>query len=82
MPKTIPILVVDDHKLVAEGITSLLDTVTRLVAQGLTSTEIASAVFRSPKTVEKQIASAMEKTNSANRIDLSHWAIREGLVQP
>lgn len=56
-------------------------TIVRLVAQGMTTPQIAEKVFRSPKTVDNQIASAMSKTNSANRVELSRWAIREGLVQ-
>lgn len=56
--------------------------VVRLVAGGMTTAEIAESVYRSPKTVEKQIGSAMEKTSSGNRVELTRWAIREGLVQP
>ncbi|MFK7959885.1 MAG: response regulator transcription factor [Phycisphaerales bacterium] len=56
--------------------------VVRLVAGGMTTAEIAESVYRSPKTVEKQISSAMEKTSSGNRVELTRWAIREGLVQP
>jgi DNA-binding NarL/FixJ family response regulator len=56
-------------------------TVVRMVAQGMTTPQIAESLFRSPKTVDNQIASAMAKTSSANRVELSRWAIREGLVQ-
>jgi len=56
-------------------------TIVRLVAQGMTTPQIAEKVFRSPKTVDNQISSAMGKTGSANRVELSRWAIREGLVQ-
>lgn len=56
-------------------------TVVRMVAQGMTTPQIAESLFRSPKTVDNQIASAMAKTGSANRVELSRWAIREGLVQ-
>lgn len=55
--------------------------IVRLVAQGMTTPQIAEKVFRSPKTVDNQISSAMSKTKSANRVELSRWAIREGLVQ-
>jgi DNA-binding NarL/FixJ family response regulator len=57
-------------------------TIVRLVAQGLTSTQIAETVFRSPKTVDNQISSAFAKTGCSNRVELSRWAIREGLIQP
>lgn len=56
-------------------------TIVRLVAQGMTSAQIAEAVFRSPKTVDNQIASAFAKTGCSNRVELSRWAIREGLAQ-
>lgn len=57
-------------------------TIVRFVAQGMTSTQIAETVFRSPKTVDNQISSAFAKTGCANRVELSRWAIREGLIQP
>lgn len=56
-------------------------TIVRLVAQGLTTGQIAETVFRSPKTVDNQISSAFVKTGCSNRVELSRWAIREGLVQ-
>lgn len=55
-------------------------TVVRLVAQGLTTSQIAEPVHRSPKTIDNQIGSALSKTQSANRVELSRWAIREGLI--
>ena len=56
-------------------------TVVRMVAQGMTTPQIAESIYRSPKTVDNQISSAMAKTQCANRVELSRWAIREGLVQ-
>lgn len=56
-------------------------TIVRLVAQGMTTGQIAETVFRSPKTVDNQISSAFTKTGCSNRVELSRWAIREGLVQ-
>ncbi len=56
-------------------------TIVRLVAQGMTTAQIAESVFRSPKTVDNQISSAFAKTGCNNRVELSRWAIREGLVQ-
>lgn len=55
-------------------------SVVRLVAQGMTTSQIADHINRSPKTIDNQISSALAKTNSANRVELSRWAIREGLV--
>ncbi len=56
-------------------------TIVGLVAQGPTIGQIAEKVFRSPKTVDNQISSAFSKTECSNRVELSLWAIREGLVQ-
>ncbi len=56
-------------------------SVVRLVAQGMTTVQIAEAIHRSPKTIDNQISSALTKTNSTNRVELSRWAIREGLVK-
>jgi DNA-binding NarL/FixJ family response regulator len=56
-------------------------TVVRLVAQGLTTAQIAEMIHRSPKTIDNQISSALTKTQSNNRVELSRWAIREGLIE-
>lgn len=56
-------------------------SVVRLVAQGMTTSQIAVSIHRSPKTIDNQIGSALTKTNCANRVELTRWAIREGLVQ-
>jgi two-component system response regulator DesR len=55
-------------------------SVVRLVALGMTTAQIADQINRSPKTIDNQISSALAKTNSSNRVELSRWAIREGLV--
>jgi DNA-binding NarL/FixJ family response regulator len=55
--------------------------ITRLVAQGMTTNEIAAAVYRSPKTIESQIYVALQKTGSRNRVELTRWAIREGIAR-
>ena len=56
-------------------------SVVRLVAQGMTTVQIAEVIHRSPKTIDNQISSALAKTKSANRVELSRWAIREGLIK-
>ena len=57
-------------------------SVVRLVAQGMTTAQIAESIYRSRKTIDNQIASAMLKTGSRNRVELSRWAFREGLARP
>lgn len=56
-------------------------SVVRLVALGMTTSQIAESIHRSPKTIDNQISSALAKTNSSNRVELSRWAIREGLIR-
>lgn len=56
-------------------------SVVRLVALGMTTSQIADSIHRSPKTIDNQISSALSKTKSSNRVELSRWAIREGLVR-
>lgn len=56
-------------------------SVVRLVSQGMTTAQIAEEIHRSPKTIDNQISAALAKTNSSNRVELTRWAIREGLVQ-
>ncbi len=54
--------------------------VLRLVADGLTSRQIASRLFLSANTVERHRANLMEKLGVHNRIDLVKLAVRHGFV--
>jgi DNA-binding NarL/FixJ family response regulator len=56
--------------------------VTKLIAEGLTSDEIAEALIISPKTVERHRANILEKLGMRNRVELTRYAIRRGLVEP
>lgn len=51
-----------------------------LIAQGLTSTEIAAALFRSRRTVESHRQSIGRKLAARNRIELTRLAIQSGLA--
>jgi DNA-binding NarL/FixJ family response regulator len=53
----------------------------KLVAEGNTSREIASALFLSLKTVLGHRAKIMEKLDIHNRTDLIKYAMRKGLVR-
>jgi DNA-binding NarL/FixJ family response regulator len=49
--------------------------VLRLVAQGLTDTEIASTIYVSPRTVQNHLARIREKTGLRRRSELTRWAV-------
>ena len=56
--------------------------VTKLIAEGLTSEEIAGPLVISRKTVDRHRANILEKLGMRNRVELTRYAIRRGLVEP
>ena len=56
--------------------------VVKLIAEGHTSEEIAGQLFISKKTVDRHRANVLEKLGMRNRVQLTHYAIRRGLVEP
>jgi DNA-binding NarL/FixJ family response regulator len=56
--------------------------VIKLIAEGHTSDEIAGTLVISKKTVERHRANILEKLGMRNRVDLTRYAIRRGLVEP
>jgi DNA-binding NarL/FixJ family response regulator len=56
--------------------------VIKLIAEGHTSEEIAELLFISKKTVEHHRANILEKLQMRNRVELTRYAIRRGLVEP
>jgi DNA-binding NarL/FixJ family response regulator len=54
----------------------------QLVAEGHTSREIAELLCISPKTVHRHRSSILEKLGLRDRVDLTRYAIRRGLVEP
>ena len=54
---------------------------TARIGRGLTRTEIAEALCRSPKTVDGHREKIMEKLDIHDRGELVRFAIREGLVE-
>jgi DNA-binding NarL/FixJ family response regulator len=55
--------------------------VAKLVAEGNSTREIADALVISEKTVERHRGSVLDKLRMRDRVDLTRWAIREGLVE-
>jgi DNA-binding NarL/FixJ family response regulator len=56
--------------------------VVKLVAEGHTSDEIATMLFISRKTVDRHRANILEKLGMRDRVDLTRYAIRRGLITP
>ena len=56
--------------------------VVKLIAEGHTSEEIAELLVISKKTVERHRANILEKLGMRNRVELTRYAIRRGLVEP
>jgi len=56
--------------------------VVKLIAEGHTSEEIAQMLVISKKTVDRHRANILEKLGMRNRVELTRYAIRRGLVEP
>lgn len=56
--------------------------VLRLIAQGLSTKDIAEQIHRSVKRVESIRTSIMRKLDCSDRLELTRLAIREGVVDP
>jgi DNA-binding NarL/FixJ family response regulator len=56
--------------------------VVKLVAEGHTSDEIAEILVISRKTVDRHRANILEKLGMRDRVDLTRYAIRRGLITP
>jgi DNA-binding NarL/FixJ family response regulator len=56
--------------------------VVKLVAEGLSNREIAAELVISDKTVERHRANILAKLGMHDRVELTRYAIRSGLVEP
>jgi DNA-binding NarL/FixJ family response regulator len=56
--------------------------IVKLIAEGQTSREIAAMLVISEKTVERHRANVLAKLGMRDRVDLTRYAIRRGLVEP
>lgn len=55
--------------------------VLRMIGRGMSRTEIADMLYRSPKTIDGHRESIMEKLDLHDRAELVRFAIREGLAE-
>ncbi|MEV6104206.1 response regulator transcription factor [Streptomyces sp. NPDC051940] len=58
------------------------EEVLKLVAEGHSSKEIAGLLFISVKTVQRHRANLLQKLGLHDRLDLTRYAIRAGLIEP
>jgi DNA-binding NarL/FixJ family response regulator len=56
--------------------------VLKLIAEAYTNKQIADALFISVKTVERHRQNILDKLGMRDRVELTRYAIRRGLVQP
>jgi DNA-binding NarL/FixJ family response regulator len=56
--------------------------VLKLIAEGKTSKEIAELLVLSVKTVERHRADILHRLGMRDRVDLTRYAIRRGLIEP
>src|SRR5690348_15009237 len=56
--------------------------VLKLIAEGYTSKEIALELVISVKTVERHRQNILDKLGMSDRVELTRYAIRRGLIQP
>jgi DNA-binding NarL/FixJ family response regulator len=56
--------------------------IVKLVAEGYSTKEIAEALVISEKTVERHRANILDKLDMRDRVALTRYAIRRGLVEP
>lgn len=64
------------------GLTDREVAVLRLVARGFSDRQIGESLFISPRTVSTHISNMLVKTDSTNRVDLTAWALANGIVTP
>lgn len=70
------------ERLPAGVLTAREEEVVKLIAEGSSSKEIAALLTISPKTVERHRANVLAKLGLRDRVELTRYAIRSGLVEP
>jgi DNA-binding NarL/FixJ family response regulator len=71
-----------EEGLFADPLTPREAEVLKLVAEAYTTKQIAEALVISPKTVENHRSRLFEKLGMHDRVELTRYAIRRGLVEP
>jgi len=72
-----------DHEPIREDpLTPREREVVKLIAESYSTQQIASTLVISDKTVERHRANILEKLGMHDRVELTRYAIRRGLVEP
>ncbi|MFJ7416642.1 response regulator [Streptomyces sp. NPDC098077] len=72
----------DGEDLPARTITEREEEILKLVAEGHSSKEIGELLVISVKTVERHRANLLQKLGLRDRLELTRYAIRAGLIEP
>jgi DNA-binding NarL/FixJ family response regulator len=72
----------DDEGEFSGPLTPREDQILKLIAEAHTSQQIAELLVISVKTVERHRANILEKLGMSDRVELTRYAIRRGLVEP
>ncbi len=72
----------DGNDVPADPLSPRETEVVKLIAEGYTTREIAELLVISEKTVERHRANTLEKLGMRDRVDITRYAIRRGLVEP
>jgi DNA-binding NarL/FixJ family response regulator len=72
----------DGDRLPARVVTDREEEVLKLVAEGHSTKEIAELLFISVKTVERHRSNILQKLGLRDRLELTRYAIRAGLIEP
>ena len=72
----------DERELAYDPLTPRELEVLKLIAEGHQSKEIAAVLVISIKTVERHRANVLEKLGMRDRVELTRYAIKRGLVEP
>jgi DNA-binding NarL/FixJ family response regulator len=71
-----------DQPLREEPLTAREQEVVKLIAEGYSTKQIADTLVISEKTVDRHRANILEKLGMHDRVELTRYAIRRGLVEP
>jgi DNA-binding NarL/FixJ family response regulator len=72
----------DERPLSEEPLTAREQQVVKLIAEGHTNKQIAQELVISERTVERHRENVLAKLGMRDRVDLTRYAIRSGLVEP